>query len=107
MRLRRAQTLLGLRQSLEGFQRPDMGNIQLLGGLGQKRKELRWRHRHRRSANSQERLELRDISLTATHEGRGRNRHWHETRILTSEKHAVKIWIRLCDDRYSIAPFES
>jgi hypothetical protein len=58
---------LGVRQSLEGFQRPDMGNIQLLGGLGQKGIELRRRHRHGRSANAQERLELRDVSLSATH----------------------------------------
>src|SRR5580765_2275944 len=107
MRLRRAQTLLGLRQLLEGFQHPDVGNIQLLGGLGQKGIKLRRRHRHGRSANAQERLELRDVSLSATHEGRRRNRHWHETGILASKKHAVKIWIRLCNDCYSRAPVES
>jgi hypothetical protein len=107
MRLRRAQTLLGVRQSLEGFQRPDMGNIQLLGGLGQKGIKLRRRHRHGRPATAQKRLELRDISLSATHEGRRRNRHWHETGVLASEKHAVEIWIRLCNDCYSRAPFQS
>src|SRR5262245_24784918 len=107
MRLRRVQTLLGLRQFLEGIQHPDMGNIQFLGGLGQKWIELRRRHRHGRSANAQERPELRDISLSATHQGRRRNRHWHETGILASKKHAVKIWIRLCDDCYSSPPVES
>src|SRR6185437_4569936 len=98
MGLRRAQTLLRLRQSLEGFHYPDMGNIQLLGGLGQKGIELRRRYRDGRSANTQERLELRDVSLSATHEGRRRNRHWHETGILAREKHAVEIWIRLGND---------
>src|SRR5262245_35326739 len=107
MRLRRAQTLLGVRQSLEGFQRTDMGNIQPLGGLRQKGIELRRRHRHGRSANAQERLELRDVSLSATHEGRRRNRHWHQTGILAREKHAVEIWIRLCNDCYSSAPLKS
>src|SRR5262245_17120317 len=107
MRLRRAQTLLGLRQSLEGFQHSDMGNIQLLGGLGQKGIELSRRYRHGRSANAQKRLELRDISLSTTHEGRRRNRHWHETGVLASKKHTVKIWIRLCNDCYSSAPVES
>src|SRR5262245_51529241 len=107
MRLRRAQTLLGLRQSLEGFQHPDLGNIQLLGGFGQKGIKLRRCHRHGRSATAQKRLELRDISPAATHEGRRRNRNWHETGILASEKHAVEIWIRLCNDCHSRAPFES
>src|SRR5215510_13851576 len=106
MRLRRAQPLLGVRQLLEGFQRPDMGNIQLLGCFGQKGVELRRRHRHGRPANLQERLELRDISLSCTHEGRRGKRHWHETGILASEKQALEIWIRLRNDGYSSAPFE-
>jgi len=50
---------------------------------------------------------LRDISLSATHEGRRRNRHWHETGILASEKYAVEIWIRLCNDCHSSTPVES
>src|SRR5262245_8982759 len=107
MRLRRAQVLFGLRQSLEGFQCADMGNFQLLGSIGQKGIKLGRRYGHGGSTNAQKRVELRDVSLSATHEGRRGNRYWHQPCVLASEKNAVEIRIRFGDDCYSSASVES